>query len=375
MYLRRLNLRNFRNIRRAAIELPPGISIIIGENGAGKTSLLEAVQYATCGRSFRTSREQEMVGDDHSYFRIEADLEWNATSLSRSVAYEQGSGAKVDPGGGPQWLPPGSVLCFSPDDLQLIKGSPSLRRRFLDEAISRRLPAYHRTLIDHQKVLSQRNSFLQRARAGLVQLADISPWDRQLAALAVRISDARREHSQRITPYFQETFRQISGEESDAVVWHVSQLESQGNRQEREERLVALLAARWSEDLERLATGLGAHRDDIEFRLDGRSLKPYGSQGEQRAAVLALLLADRQLGGETGQPPLLLLDDVMSELDPERRRRLLAALAPEEGEIDNANFAQTLITVADPGLFSASELSAAFVLKVGGGATIETGLG
>lgn len=374
MYLRRLKLSNFRNIRRAAIELPPGISIVIGENGAGKTSFLEAVQYATCGRSFRTSREQEMVGDLHPYFRIEADVEWNEISLCRSVAYELGSGAKVDPGGGPQWLPPGSVLCFSPDDLQLIKGPPVLRRRFLDEAISRRLPAYHRTLIDHQKVLSQRNSFLQRARAGLVQLADISPWDRQLAALAVRISGARHEHCQRITPYFQEAFRQISGEESDAEVWHVSQLESQGNREEREEGLVALLAARWSEDLERLATGLGAHRDDIDFRLDGRSLKPYGSQGEQRAAVLALLLADRRLGGETGQPPLLLLDDVMSELDPERRRRLLAALAPEDGEIDSANFAQTLITAADPGLFSDSERSSAFVLEVGGGAMMETGL-
>lgn len=373
MYLRRLKLSNFRNIPSAAIELPPGISIVIGENGAGKTSFLEAVQYATCGRSFRTSREQEMIGDDHPYFRIEADVEWGGTNLSRSVAYKLGSGAKVDSGGGPQWLPPGSVLCFSPDDLQLIKGPPALRRRFLDEAISRRQPAYHRTLIDHQKVLSQRNSFLQRARAGLVRLADISPWDRQLAALAVRISSARRQHCQQTTPYFQEAFRQISGEESEAEVWHVSQLESQGNQEECEERLVALLAARWSEDLERLSTGVGAHRDDIDFRLDNRSLKPYGSQGEQRAAVLALLLADRRLGGESGRPPLLLLDDVMSELDPERRRRLLAALAPEEGETDSANFAQTLITAADPGLFSDSELSAAFVLEVGDGATIETG--
>ena len=142
-----------------------------------------------------------------------------------------------------------------------------------------------------------------------MQLADISPWDRQLAALAVRISGARREHCQRIT-LFQEAFRQISGEESDAEVWHVSQLESQGPGGARR----GGWSRSWLRDGLKTSSGwrpeFGAHRDDIDFRLDGGSLKPYGSQGEQRAAVLALLLADRRRGGETGRPPLLLLDDV-----------------------------------------------------------------
>ncbi len=379
MQLKRLQLNNFRNLHKGAIDFPPGISIVLGHNGAGKTSLLEAAQFASCGRSFRTSREQEMVRAGAPFFRIEAEVGWNGTGLVRSVAYEQGSGVRTDTGGGPNWLPAGEVLCFSPDDLQLIKGPPARRRRFLDEAIGRRRPAYARNLLDYQKVLTQRNSFLQRARAGLVRLQDVSPWDRQLAALAARIHAARAEHCRVLAPCFREAYGEIAGATRATDVAYVSQLEGLGSGEGLEDRLVSALEERWLDDLERVTTGMGIHRDDVDFRLAGRSLKPFGSQGEQRAAVLALLLADRRLVAETGEVPLLLLDDVMSELDPERRRSLLAALAgngnrgAEGGSAEGAGraagtAAQAIITAADAGLFSEEDLSGASVFEVEDGA-------
>ena len=125
-----------------------------------------------------------MLREGYGFFRVEAEVEHGDAVIKRAVAYDRVQGVRVDPGGGPAWLPPGSVLCFSPDDLQLIKGAPAGRRRFLDDAICLRIPSHHRTLLDYQKVLAQRNSFLHRAKAGLTRLADISTWDRQLAALA-----------------------------------------------------------------------------------------------------------------------------------------------------------------------------------------------
>ncbi|MCL5882526.1 MAG: DNA replication and repair protein RecF [Actinobacteria bacterium] len=362
MYLRRLQLNNFRNFTKAALEFPPGISIILGHNGAGKTNLLEAAQFASCGRSFRTSREQEMMRAGEGFFRIEAEVEWNGTAQTRAVGYEQGSGIRNDNGGGPNWLPAGEVLCFSPDDLQLIKGAPAKRRRFLDDAIGRRRPAYIRNLLDYQKVLSQRNSFLQRARAGFVRLQDISPWDRQLAALGEKIYAARDEHCRVLAPHFQKAYREIAGGEEKTEVAYISQLEGFYENGELADNFVRALEDRWSEDLDRVTTGAGIHRDDVDFRLAGKSLKPYGSQGEQRAAVLALLLADRRMGMESGETPLLLLDDVMSELDPERRQSLLKSL-PEEGGLTP----QTIITAADAGLFSEKELEGACVFEVEAG--------
>lgn len=384
MYLRRLKLRNFRNFRRGAVDLPPGVTIVIGKNGAGKTSLLEAAQFVACGRSFRTSREREMVSEGSSFFRVEAEVAWQENALVRTAAYDLEAGVRVDSGGGAGWLPAGSVLCFSPDDLQLIKGSPAGRRRFLDDTISRRLPSYHRALLDYQKVLAQRNSFLQRAKAGIARLSDISPWDRQLSSLGVKIHAARGEHCRRLAPHFQTAYREIAGAATGTCIHYDSQLNELGDGDDLEEKLVLALAARWSADLERLSSGTGVHRDDVDFRLAGRSLKPYGSQGEQRSAVLSLLLADRRLGMETGETPLLLLDDVMSELDPDRRRRLLAALvASEDGLVAGMNgtadtgagTSQTIITAADTGLFTEDELASAGVVEVENGIIREARVG
>lgn len=365
MYLKRLNLKNFRNYRYGSAGLSPGTNIIIGDNGAGKTNVLEAVQYGCCGRSFRTSREAEMVAWESQFLRVEALFERESTSVTRAVVFEEGDGARVNAGGGPKWLEAGSVLCFSPDDLQLIKGPPSGRRRFLDDAVTRRRPAHARLCLDYQKVLAQRNSFLQRARGGLVKLADILPWDRQLASLALRVSMARSRYCGELNPHFENAHETITGSGARPVIRYRSQLETIWEDDEPEAALGGLLQEGWLQDLGRRGTGTGSHRDNFEILLDGKDLRVYGSQGEQRAAVLALLLADCAFACEQGGvQPLLLLDDVMGELDYERRRRLMELLA--------ARRAQAIITAADRDYFSAAELDGAEVIEVRAGQVFQS---
>lgn len=366
MYLKSLKVSSFRNYREGFVDFPPGITIIVGGNGAGKSNLLEAAQYTLCGASFRTSRDIEMVAAESGFFRTEAEVE-NGAVFVRAVSLERGGGARVDSGGGPKWIEAGSVLCFSPDDLQLIKGPPSDRRRFLDDAISKRNPSHRSQVIDYQKTLSQRNSFLQRARAGLVPLADITPWDRQLASLALRIYERRRLQCQALSPEFESALNEITDEDVKAHIELISQIEAAAGSPDPESVLVDKYREKWSSDLERLSTGVGTHRDDVDFILGDRSLKPFGSQGEQRAAVLSLLLAERNLAWKEGdRRPLLLLDDVMSELDPDRRRRLMGALGINGGLPENAN-GQVIITAADTGLFTAGELQRSRVIYVSNG--------
>jgi len=361
MRLKSISLKHFRHYRESTACFLPGTNIIVGGNGAGKSSILEAAQFACCGRSFRTSRDSEMIREGEGFFRVTVETEdHDGAPRRRMVALSGREGVSVDPGGGPAWLPAGSVRTFSPDDLQLVKGPPQTRRRFLDEAVIRRLPAYRRTILDYRKVLSQRNNFLRRARAGLVSIAEIRPWDRQLASLAVRIHQARRDICSRLEPHFVEAYNRVTGGDEALSVRLASQVGEAGAVGTPEEVLLDRLESEWGADMDNARTGSGSHRDDMELTLRGRSLRRFGSQGEQRTAVLALLMADRGLAlEEGGAPPVLLLDDVMSELDRDRRGRLMEALRTPGG--------QALITAADRKLFTGGELEESMLLEISGG--------
>ncbi|MCL6106666.1 MAG: DNA replication and repair protein RecF [Actinobacteria bacterium] len=359
MLLKYLKLTNFRNHAAASLQFGENITIIIGGNGAGKTNLLEAAQYAVCGRSFRTKQLGEMVAADADFLRLKAEGSYGGAPFRRSVSLPRGAAARIDPGGGPEWLNQGAVLCFSPDDLQLIKGPPALRRRFLDESISRSRPPYREITASYRKILAQRNSFLGRARAGFVRISAISPWDRQMAAAALEIYRFRRAYCSLLSDHLDLAWKEIAGGKEGLAMLYQSQLEQPAESPDPEAEAVRLITDAWAADMERLSSSFGSHRDDLKFLLGGKSLREFGSQGEQRAVVLALLLASRNLARDRGlTPPLLLLDDVMSELDPERRRLLMAAIGGE---------GQAIITAADSSLFSREELRDALVLELEGG--------
>jgi DNA replication and repair protein RecF len=357
LYLKHLEIKGFRNYSEGSVSLGSGVSIIVGKNGAGKTSLLEAAQYSICGRSFRTAKDREMIRDASDFLCLDVSLEQEGVMRSRLVSLEAGSPARVDQRGGPRWEEPGAVLCFSPDDLQLVKGPPAERRRFLNEAIALRHPSYRKLARDYRKVLSQRNRFLNRARSGMVRLADISPWDRQLMSLAFQIHGARAEYCRNLSPAFHEAYGKISGDGIETEVRYISQLEKYTGEEDPEDAATRELEQQWSGDMERGTTGIGTHRDDVEFRLAGKSMRIYGSQGEQRSAVLSLLLAEA--GSDDGRSrPLLLLDDVLSELDPDRRSRLLAVLS-------NGLGSQVIITAADQGLIPLESCEEVTVMEIG----------
>jgi DNA replication and repair protein RecF len=370
-------MRSFRGYADADEALGPGIVILTGANASGKTSLLEAVLYAACGRSFRTSRESEMIRSGEAGFAVEIELTGGGTVRRRRVSYERGGGASVTGAGtagdtDARWLASGSILSFSPDDLELVKGSPSVRRRFLDECLTAAGSAYARLIHDYQRVHLQRNAFLKRVRAGRAPIADIAPWDRQMARLSLEIYRQRQSMCLKLSPLFEQALEAITGAAAPASLAYRSQLEAFAGEPDPGQAVIDAMAEKWPHDIERVSTSLGIHRDDIDFVIGGRNMRPFGSQGEQRSAVLAVLVARWRIASEgSGEPPVLLLDDVMSELDPDRRRRLMLLLSPDDGNTAG----QIFITAADPGLFSREELSSAQAFWLEGGRIHRAGEG
>jgi DNA replication and repair protein RecF len=322
-----VQLRDFRTYARAEVSLGEGLTIVHGPNGAGKSNLLEAIYFGCSGRSPRTRNERELVRFGQPATRVTVRLTDGAHDHELSVGFEPGQPKRMSSDGAPverlldlEDRPLLSV--FMPDRLELLKGPPSVRRAHLDQVVAAFWPLRVADRRAYSRVLAQRNALLARIRSGAATRASISTWDLQLARHAL----ALREHRSSAVALLAEPFAVraaelgLSGEAS---------LEYRPRtRAEDEEALLAELRERLDGDLERGYTGHGPHRDELTLLRDGRELRSYGSQGEQRLALLALLLAERSvLARERARIPLMLLDDVMSELDGERRELLARELS------------------------------------------------
>ncbi len=338
MQVSALDARDFRSLERLEVELGPGITSVVGPNGAGKTNLLEAVYFGLSGRSFRTRDRRELIRFGEKVARAELRVDTEAQGSHQILA-------SVQRGEGRRHLLDGSsaqpteiarrrphLIVFSPDRLVLIKGPPAERRSHLDSFTAARWPTRAGLRQDYGKALAQRNALLRRVAAGHAPGSELDAWDNALAATAVPLIEARAEAVGELAPLFAEASPQLGVEPAELRYAPRSDPDV--------EQLVAGLAERRESDLARLRTSLGPHLDELEISLRDRSLRRYGSQGEQRAGLLALLFAERGalLAGD-GATPLMLLDDVMSELDPAHRELLSRHLA-ESG--------QTLISAADP---------------------------
>jgi DNA replication and repair protein RecF len=338
MLVSTLDARDFRSLERLQVELGPGITSVVGENGAGKTNLLEAVYFGLSGRSFRTRDRRELIRFGERVGRAELRVDSDDGSSHQLLAsVQRGEGRRHLLDGSA--APPAEIarhrphlVVFSPDRLVLIKGPPAERRSHLDSFIAARWPTRAGLRQDYGKALAQRNALLRRVAAGHSPPAEIDAWDSALALAAMPLIEARAEAADELAPRFAAAATRLGIEPAHLRYAPRSDPDP--------EALLAGLAERRESDLARLRTSLGPHLDELEVSLRERSLRRYGSQGEQRAGLLALLFAEREtlLAGE-GAPPLMLLDDVMSELDPAHRALLSADLA-ESG--------QTLISAADP---------------------------
>jgi DNA replication and repair protein RecF len=320
-------LRDFRSYERAEVALGAGLTVVSGRNGAGKTNLLEGLYFGCVGRSCRTANDREVVRFGASLARVEVhtrDEHGDAHVLS--VGFEPGAGKKMRVDGvAVERLveSPARPLVgvFLPDRLELVKGAPAVRRAHLDQVVAALWPARAATRREYSRALAQRNALLGRVRAGIASRGSLPAWDAELARHGIALMADRSAAVQQLADRFatRATDLGLDGEVGLRYRPRSSAADA--------EALAAELAERVDSDLERGFTGHGPHRDELVLERDGRELRTYGSQGQQRLALLALLLAEREAVGEArGALPLMLLDDVMSELDAERRGRLVDLL-------------------------------------------------
>ena len=339
MRLARLRLRDFRSYERAEVELGEGLTVVSGPNGAGKTNLLEAAYFALTARSPRTSNERELVRRGASMTRVEADVEGGDAPHRLEVALTPGepklvrvNGAAVE-GAAAESRP--AVVVFLPDRLELVKGAPSLRRGHLDQLVAALWPARASTRSAYSRVLAQRNALVARIRAGVSDAGALDAWDAELARQGAELMADRREVTDALAPRFEAMALELGLPEPARLAYRPR------SRAADAEGLATELAERRSADLDRGFTAHGPHRDDVVLTHGEASLRSYGSQGQQRTALLALLFAERELLAERrGTPPLALLDDVMSELDETRRERLAERLR---------SGGQAVLTATEPG--------------------------
>ncbi|HBF35355.1 TPA: hypothetical protein DDW35_12410 [Candidatus Sumerlaeota bacterium] len=351
MYLENIFIDQFRCLSHLETDLPPGRILIIGNNATGKTSLLEAVFYLVTGRSFRTRIDNDCVpwrSATGSCACVRATVR-HAAGDSCRLAVTLGPGIKsvrIDDQPidrlASLWGRLRAVV-FTPDDLQLIKGGPAERRRYLDVALSQISPDYLFRLQRYNNALRQRNALLKRNDLSDRDLrANIAPWDTQLAEQAIPILMMRQDFLSGLEPrtarmYEKFLTEEIAETEKIRLSYNNSlrfELPEESGLdeplQEARMRMVELLRESLEDDRRRGQTTIGPHRDDFQVFLSGKLARDFASQGQVRSAVLALRFAEAQeMEARTGEPPVALLDDIASELDPVRKERLLHLLRPE----------------------------------------------
>jgi DNA replication and repair protein RecF len=350
--LRRVRLRNHRNYAQLDLAPGPGVNVFIGANGQGKTNLLEAVAMLALSSSPRARRELELVGPVAPMARIEAEVESGGITAELAITLTvEGDRARrvieVDGVRRRAFDLPGRfrVTLFWPDDLGLVKAGPELRRRFLNQTLVQIEPGYARALAGLKRVLEQRNSLLKRVAAGEEGVDALEVWNLELVQLGGQVVAARSAAVLELEPEAARFHAEIAGGERLEIRY-------EGPPQDLAEAVHNSLA----EDLRRGSTTIGPHRDDICILLDGQEARSYSSQGQQRTAVVSLKLAEAALvASRTGERPVLLLDDVLSELDAERRAALLRQVGTE---------GQVIITSVEAGPFPPELIANAMVWSV-----------
>jgi DNA replication and repair protein RecF len=356
--LRRLQLRNHRNYAQLDLEPGPGVNVFIGANGQGKTNLLEAVAMLALSSSPRARRELELVGPVAPASRIEALVDSGTKTIELAITLNvEGERARrsieVDGVRRRAFDLPGHfrITLFWPDDLGLVKGGPELRRRFLNQMLVQVVPGHARALAGLRRVLEQRNSLLKKMASGEGGEDVLEAWNEELVRVGGEIAAARARAVLELAPEAARCHSEIAAGERLEIHY-------EGPPDDLAEAVHNSLA----EDLRRGSTSVGPHRDDLRVLLDGQEARSFGSQGQQRTAVVSLKLAEAALmARRTGERPVLLLDDVLSELDGERRAALLREVAGD---------GQVIITSVEAGPFPPELISRAMVWTVNEG-TIE----
>ncbi len=334
MYLEELELRNFRNYQTVAVKFSPQINVLIGKNAQGKTNLLEAIYVLAMARSHRTNNERELI----SFKQKEAYLSGRVMRKLGSLPLEiglsrKGKKAKVnhlEQARLSQYIGNLNVILFAPEDLSLVKGSPAIRRRFIDMEFGQIDPRYLYNLTRYRTILKQRNNYLkQLQQKKATDTLYLEVLSEQLAQFAGAIIVKRLEFLAELERYAKEIHGQITQDKEQLAFSYESSLKepSQATENEITKALKKGFANLQQKEIFQGTTLLGPHRDDVVFKINGQNVQIYGSQGQQRTTALSVKLAEIELmKNKTGEYPILLLDDVLSELDGNRQTHLLKTI-------------------------------------------------
>ena len=353
MYLRRLELVDFRSYPRAVVEFEPGASVLVGPNGVGKTNLVEAVGYVATLASHRVAVDAPLVRAGATSAVIRADIVHEGRALLVELGIEPGRANRARLGGAPARRPRDvlgalRVVLFAPEDLALVRGDPAERRRYLDELLASRTPRYAGVRADYERVLKQRNALLRTAYlsrrhgggTGDRDLSTLDVWDEHLAEHGAALLAGRVELCAALGPHVAKAYDAVAAGRGSAAIGYRGGVDDAGaDRAALRDGLHAALREARPREIERGVTLVGPHRDDVTLTLGDLPVKGYASHGESWSFALALRLAAYELLRAESIEPVLILDDVFAELDTGRRDRLAGLVA---------GAAQTLVTCAVP---------------------------
>ena len=331
MRVKSVKLKNFRNYTEADVEFLPSINLISGANGQGKTNLVEAIMLCALSKSPRTSRDEDMQKENQNFTQVEVRLErkFGEMTIGCSLDGEQGKKFYINSNEIKKISELfGNLVAvyFSPNDLRIISDSPSERRDFMDTDISELSGSYYNLVQRYNKVLFQRNRILKTIHNKSEILDQIDVWNEQLATLAGLIVKTRKSFIEKLKTPAKETMKYIS---KDSENLEISYVGAKGETAEEiKQEILKSLEFNLDKDMELGYTSIGPHRDDIKFEIDGRDARIFASQGQQRSIVLALKIAELEtFKNELGENPVLILDDVFSELDSTRQKKMYDKLS------------------------------------------------
>lgn len=326
MRIKEVSLQGFRNLEQLKITPAEGINVFYGQNAQGKTNFLESLYFCAMGRSMRTKNDQQLIGfgEEESHIRLEVQRSQRMDRIDVHLKKEQKKGIAIN---GVPIRRLGDLfgtlyaVIFSPEDLSLIKDGPSERRRFLDMELCQLSNVYYYDLQQYYRILKQRNHLLRQIQQNPSLKDTLFAWDAQLVAFGERIISARKRFLLRLDEIAAQKLNAITGGKDELKMLYRPNCEA--------EDLLSRLKKGTDRDIFMGSTQYGPHKDDITFLINEKDVKTYGSQGQQRTTALATKLAEVDLiEEETGESPILLLDDVLSELDENRQRFLMDSIAP-----------------------------------------------
>lgn len=363
MFLKWLKLNNFTNYTELNYEVDTFLNLIVGDNAQGKTNLLDAIYYLSSGSSYRYHHDQQLIKWNADFFTINAVTEskynlnkfaFSYTNNKKVITVNESKLGKIS-----DLLGIFTVVFFSPDDLYIVKGSPNLRRKYLDSELSQVSPKYYYYLQQYKKSLLQRNRLLKEIKLNKTGKKSLEIWNIQLAKYGAWLIVKRLEMLKKLKPLARLTHRKLADglEELEIIYKHsLTVKDNQFTLQELEDSFLVQLELCLEDDVIRGFTTKGPHRDDFEVRVNGYNLKEYGSQGQQRTAALSLKISEVEfMYAETGEYPVLLLDDVLSELDKKRRDQLLRLVSDR---------IQTFITCTETSFLNREILEKASITQV-----------